>query len=176
MCTRQPQKVLRDMINTLFLTTVAVEPTLVAFHLHLRTYFRGLSCHSFKFLWRTGQTKPPTIPFGIVACPFSDNLSRNSCILCPVCLAPPFSKYAIPSSPYLFSTHASLQNPLVPVLLQNKTISYSSSFLKTQKATMTSRVYSLNVLKLNLVSSFSQTAGTFPLYSLKYEQKRRMNA
>ena len=27
MCTRQPQKVLRDMINTLFLTTVAVEPT-----------------------------------------------------------------------------------------------------------------------------------------------------
>ena len=32
---------------------------------------------------------------------------------------------------------------------------------------MTSRVYSLNVLKLNLVSSFSQTAGTFPLYSLK---------
>ena len=106
MCTRQPQKVLRDMINTLFLTTVAVEPTLVAFHLHLRTYVRGLSCHSFKFLWRTGQTKPPTIPFGIVACPFSDNLSRNSCIPCPVCLAPPFSKYVIPSSPYLFSTHA----------------------------------------------------------------------
>ena len=128
MCTRQPQKVLRDMINTLFLTTVAVEPTLVAFHLHLRTYVRGLSCHSFKFLWRTGQTKPPTIPFGIVACPFSDNLSRNSCIPCPVCL--------IPSSPYLFSTHASPpppphQKPLVHVLLQNKTISHSSSFLKT---------------------------------------------
>ena len=34
----------------------------------------------FQFLWRTGQTKPPTIPFGIVACPFSDNLSRNSCM------------------------------------------------------------------------------------------------
>ena len=32
------------------------------------------------FLCRTGQTKPPTIPFGIVACTFSDNLSRNSCI------------------------------------------------------------------------------------------------
>ena len=25
-------------------------------------------------------SKPPTIPFGIVACTFSDNLSRNSCI------------------------------------------------------------------------------------------------
>ena len=68
------------MINTLFLTTVAVEPTFVAFHQHSPTYVRGLSCHSFKFLWRTGQTKPPTIPFGIVACTFSDNLSRNSCI------------------------------------------------------------------------------------------------
>ena len=135
MCTRQPQKVLRDMINTLFLTTVAGEPTLVAFHLHLRTYVRGLSCHSFKFLWRTGQTKPPTISFGIVACPFSDNLSRNSCIPCPVCLAPPFSKYVIPSSPYLFSIPPfpppPPPKPIGHVLLQNKTISHSSSFLKT---------------------------------------------
>ena len=32
MCTRQPRKVIWDMINTLFLTTVAVEPTFVAFH------------------------------------------------------------------------------------------------------------------------------------------------
>ena len=67
------------MINTLFLTTVAVEPSFVAFRQHSRTYVRGLACHSFKFLWRTGQTKPPTILFGIVACTFSDNLSRNSC-------------------------------------------------------------------------------------------------
>ena len=81
MCTRQPRKVIWDMINTPFLTTVAVEPTFVAFHQHLRTYVRGLSWHSFKFLRRTGQTKPPTIPFGIVPCTFSDNLSRNSCIL-----------------------------------------------------------------------------------------------
>ena len=80
MCTRQPRKVIWDMINTLFLTTVAVVLTFVVFQWHLRTYVRGLSCHSFKFLWRTGQTKPPTIPFGIVACTFSDNLSRNSCI------------------------------------------------------------------------------------------------
>ena len=80
MCTRQPRKVIWDMINTLFLTTVAVEPTFVAFHWHSPTYVRCLSYHPFKFLWRTGQTKPPTIPFGIVACTFSDNLSRNSCI------------------------------------------------------------------------------------------------
>ena len=32
MCTRQSRKVLWDMINTLFLTAVAVEPTFVAFH------------------------------------------------------------------------------------------------------------------------------------------------
>ena len=32
MCTRQPRKLIWDMINTLFLTTVAVEPTFVAFH------------------------------------------------------------------------------------------------------------------------------------------------
>ena len=31
MCTRQSRKVLWDMINTLFLTTVAIEPTFVAF-------------------------------------------------------------------------------------------------------------------------------------------------
>ena len=39
------------------------------------------SCHSFKFLWRKVNSKPPTIPFGVVACTLSDNLSRNSCML-----------------------------------------------------------------------------------------------
>ena len=33
-----------------------------------------------KFLWRTVISKPPTVPFGIVACTFSDNLFRNSCM------------------------------------------------------------------------------------------------
>ena len=32
LCTRQPRKVIWDMINKLFLTTLAVEPTFVAFH------------------------------------------------------------------------------------------------------------------------------------------------
>ena len=40
----------------------------------------GLSCHSLKFLLRTVNSKPPIIPFGIVECTFSDNLSRNSCM------------------------------------------------------------------------------------------------
>ena len=40
----------------------------------------GLPYHSFKFLWRTVPSKPPTIPFRIVACTFSNNLSQNSCI------------------------------------------------------------------------------------------------
>ena len=34
------------------------------------------------FLWRTVNSKLPTIPIGVVACAFSDNLSRNSCIRC----------------------------------------------------------------------------------------------
>ena len=52
-----------------------------------RTYFgcfplaiANIPCHSFKFLWRTVHSKPPTIPFGIIACTFSDNLPRSSCI------------------------------------------------------------------------------------------------
>ena len=30
--------------------------------------------------FRTVKSKPPTIPLGTVACTFSDNLSRHSCI------------------------------------------------------------------------------------------------
>ena len=59
---------------------VAVESTFVAFLYHLQKYVHDLSCPSFKFLWRTVNSKPPTIPFRIVACTFSDNLSRNSCM------------------------------------------------------------------------------------------------
>ena len=35
---------------------------------------------SFKFLWKTVNSKPPTIPFGVVACTLSHNLFQNSCI------------------------------------------------------------------------------------------------
>ena len=45
------RKVIWDVINnSLFLDTVAVEPTFVAFLLHSQTYVHGLSCPSFKFL------------------------------------------------------------------------------------------------------------------------------
>ena len=61
--------------------TVAVERTFFTFLTHSQIYAHSLSCHSLKFLWRTVKSKPHTIPFGIVACTFSDNLHRNSCIL-----------------------------------------------------------------------------------------------
>ena len=44
------------------------------------------SCHSFKFLWGTVNSKPPTIPFGIVACTFPNNLSWSSCTRTVHCL------------------------------------------------------------------------------------------
>ena len=49
------------------------------FPLASQTYVHGLSCHSFKFLWRTVNSKLPTIPLAVIAWTFSDNLSRNSC-------------------------------------------------------------------------------------------------
>ena len=60
--------------------TVAVEPTFVAFFQLPQTYVRGLSYPFFKLLWTTVNSKPPTIPFGIVACTISDNFSRNNCM------------------------------------------------------------------------------------------------
>ena len=70
MCMRQSRKVIWDMIDaTLFLS--------VSTRKHIFMAFRA---NSFKFLWRTVNSKPPTMPFRIVACTFSDNLSRNSCI------------------------------------------------------------------------------------------------
>ena len=75
--------------------TVAVEPTFVAFLKHSQTYVYFLSCHSFKFPWRTVNSKPPTIPLRIVACTFSDNPSQNICIvkkmLCKIGQKLPFS-------------------------------------------------------------------------------------
>ena len=80
MCTRQSRKVIWDMIDTLFLTTVAVEPTFVAFRQHLQTHFLGLSCQFFQISLKNSELKPPTMPFEVVACTFSDNLSQISCI------------------------------------------------------------------------------------------------
>ena len=71
-----------DMINTR-----------CSWHCSCRTYFCCFLLASanirpwplasfFQTFWRTVNSKPLTTPFnfGIVACTFSDNLSRNSCI------------------------------------------------------------------------------------------------
>ena len=52
--------------------SVAVEPTSGAFLWHSQTYVHGRSCE------RTVNSKPRKIPFGNVACTFSNSLSRNS--------------------------------------------------------------------------------------------------
>ena len=59
MCSRQSRKVIWDMINT---------------HVH------GLSFHSLKFLWRTVNSKPPTILSGLSRALFPTTFCRNSCI------------------------------------------------------------------------------------------------
>ena len=64
----------------LTLTTLVVEPTFVAFLLTVAIICPWPpACHNFKFLWRTVNSKPPTIPFATVACTFSNNVSQNSC-------------------------------------------------------------------------------------------------
>ena len=73
-CSRQSRKVTWHMINTLSLM-----------YCSCRTYS---CCLPLEFTnihvrpWPLEELKPPTIPFGIVACTFSSNLSRNSCNLC----------------------------------------------------------------------------------------------
>ena len=57
MCTRQSRKVIWDMIDALFLTTVAVEPTFVAFLYHSQTHFHGLSCQFFQISLKNSKLK-----------------------------------------------------------------------------------------------------------------------
>ena len=56
-CTRQSRKVVWDMIDTLFLTIVTVEPTFVAFRQHLQTHFHGLSCQFFQISLKNSELK-----------------------------------------------------------------------------------------------------------------------
>ena len=59
---------------------VAVKTIFYCFPLVLANICPWPLGNSFKFLWRTVNSNPPTIPFRIVTSTFSDNLSRNSCI------------------------------------------------------------------------------------------------
>ena len=63
--------------------TVAVEPTLLLLSFSTRKHTPMVSPAILSNFFEEQRTfrKPPTIPFGIVACTFSDNLSRNSSIL-----------------------------------------------------------------------------------------------
>ena len=81
MCTRQSRKVIWDMINTLS-WLCSCRTYLCCFPSALANICPRPRVPFYPdFLWRTVTSKSPTIPFGIVACTFSDNLSRNSCIL-----------------------------------------------------------------------------------------------
>ena len=62
--------------------TAAIEVTFVAFSMAAPKHTSKAS-HAILLISLKNSTvysKPPTIPFGIVACTFSDNLSRNSCM------------------------------------------------------------------------------------------------
>ena len=76
MCMRQSQKVIWVMINTWFLTLYLMNILLLISF----TTCSHMSCHFLKFLWKTVNSKPPTKPFGLVACTLSNNLPQNSCL------------------------------------------------------------------------------------------------
>ena len=57
MCTRQSRKVIWDMMNTLFLMTVPVEPTFVAFLQHSQTHFHGLLYQFFQISLKNSELK-----------------------------------------------------------------------------------------------------------------------
>ena len=79
MCTRQSRKVIWDMINTLFLTLQLSNLLLLLFfstRKHTSMTSRTILSNFFEEQWTQNR---PTIPLRIVACTFSDNLSRNSC-------------------------------------------------------------------------------------------------
>ena len=78
--TQQSRKVIWDMLNTLFLTLKLSNPLLLLSFSpgkHMSMASRAILSTFFE---DQKKLKPPTIPFRIVACTFSDNLSQNSCM------------------------------------------------------------------------------------------------
>ena len=76
MCTLQSRKVIWDMINTLFLT-LQLSSLLLLFSFSIRKQTSTASVPFFQISLKNSELKPPTIPFGIVACtlqPFSKQL------------------------------------------------------------------------------------------------------
>ena len=80
MCMRQSREAICDMINTLFLALLLSKLLLLlSFSTCKHTSMASCAILS-NFIEKTVNSKSPTIPFGIVVCTFSDNLSRNSCL------------------------------------------------------------------------------------------------
>ena len=74
----------RHMANTLFLMYYSCRTyfcclPLAFTNIHVRPW---PLVPFFQISLKNNELKPPTIPFGIVPCTFSDNLSRKSCNLC----------------------------------------------------------------------------------------------
>ena len=74
MCTRQSRKVIWDTINSLFLTLYLLNLLLLLSFSTRKHKSMASPAILSKFLWRTVNPKPPTIPFGIVACTFSEDI------------------------------------------------------------------------------------------------------
>ena len=114
MCTRQSRKVIWDMINTLFLTLQLSNLLLLLFfstRKHTSMTSRTILSNFFEEQWTQNR---PTVPFGIVACTFSDNLSRN----CRKLYKTP--RYAILADALLFNMHSHIEfeTPVMRVCLR----------------------------------------------------------
>ena len=79
MCTQQSRKVKWDMTRTLFLT-LKLTKLLLLLSFSTRKH-KSMSSRAILSKFFEGQLKKktPTMPFGVVACSFSDNLSENNC-------------------------------------------------------------------------------------------------
>ena len=83
-CMQKSRKITWHMINTLFLMYCSCR----TYFCCLPLAFTKIHVHPwplvlfFQISLKNNELKPPTIPFGIVACTFSNNLSQNRCNLC----------------------------------------------------------------------------------------------
>ena len=78
MCTQQSRKVKWDMTSTLFLT-LKLTKLLLLLSFSTRKHKSMSSRAILSKFFEEQLKKTPTMPFGVVACIFSDNLSENNC-------------------------------------------------------------------------------------------------
>ena len=80
MCMWQSREVICDMINTLFLTLLLSKLLLLRSFSTCKCMSMAFCAILSNFIEKIVNSKSPAIPFAIVLCTFSDNLSRNSCV------------------------------------------------------------------------------------------------